>query len=118
MRTHFIESEIYTKKKLFYNIHPIYVYTNLLKKFSLTHPHHRLSRGEWLILNYVTDLILKILEQSLINKFKPKLNVIQNVGITSWSWQDSYLDEITNEKSLHKVYGRENKYLIKMPISM
>lgn len=87
------------------------------EKFSLTYHDYKLSKGEWILLKYVTDLILKILEQSLIIKFKPKLNTIQHVGIRPWYWRDSYLDEITSEKSLYKVYGKADKYLIKIPIS-
>lgn len=114
---YYIESEISTNYELSYKIHPIYIYTNYLNKFSLLHPQHRLSKGEWILLKYITDLIIKILEQSLINKFKPKLNSIQKVGIRPLSWCDTYLDEISSEKSLHKVYGRANKYIIKISIN-
>ena len=93
---YFIPSEILENHELCYKIQPIYISTNYLKKFEALYPQYRLSKGEWIILKYITDLIVKILEQSLIDKFKPKLNTIQKVGMRPWSWHDSYLDEISN----------------------
>lgn len=78
---YFIKSEIIHNYGLCYNILPIYISTNYLKKFNLLYPLYKLSKGEWIILKYVTDLTIKILEQSLIDKFKPKLNTIKSIGI-------------------------------------
>ncbi len=113
-----IYSEILNNYGIGYKIHPIYIVTNYLRKFQLLYPDYKLSRGEWIILNYATEFILKVLEQSLINKFNPKLNSIKNIGITYWTWLDTYLKEFSNEKSLDKVYGKSVKYLIKHPISI
>jgi len=108
----FIESEIKYNEELNYKIIPIYFSTNYLNKFQLLHPKYKLSKGEWIILKYITDLTIKILEQSLIYKFQPKLNILENVYIQYYSWNDSYLNEITNDKYLSKIYGKTNKYLI------
>lgn len=114
---HFLNSEILHNYRIDYNILPIYLSTNYLNKYTLLNPSYQLSKGEWIILKYVTDLTIKILEQSLIDKFKPKLNTSEYVGIRPWSWRDSYLDEISHCKSLDKVYGGSSKFLIKQPLT-
>jgi hypothetical protein len=79
---YFIASEILNGKiNIDYTIIPVYFCTNYLKKFANLNPDYKLSKGEWILLTSITDLLVKILEQSLIVKFKPKLNTLNNVAI-------------------------------------
>jgi hypothetical protein len=112
---HYILSEICRNINLEYKISPVYISTNYLKKFELLNPQYKLSKGEWILLTSITDLLVKILEQSLIVKFKPKLNTLNNVAIKHFVWHDRYLEEYSSGTSLYKEYTKTNKYLIKIP---
>jgi hypothetical protein len=78
---YFIKDEIRHKGHLSYKILPIYLGYNYLNKFLLLYPDYKLSRGEWILLSSITDFIIKLLEQSLINYFKPRLNELDNVAM-------------------------------------
>lgn len=55
----------------------------------------------------------KILEQSLITKFKPRLNTLDNTAIKYQVWHDSYLYEYAPLSSRGKDYNKKKKYIIK-----
>lgn len=78
---YFIKDEIRHIGELSYKILPIYLGYNYLKKFLLLYPDYKLSRGEWILLSSITDFIIKLLEQSLINYFNPRLNELHNVAM-------------------------------------
>lgn len=54
------------KKEFICNFGTLYITTDYLLEFKKIHPNYILSKGEWLILNKLTDLHIKILEQSLL----------------------------------------------------
>lgn len=120
---YFIASEILVpcergKIKVDYTIIPIYFCTNYLKKFIKLNPDYFISKGEWILLTLATELIIKILEQSLMVKFKPKLNTVNNISIKHFDWNDKFLEVYSNERSLiaqSKEYSMINKYLILIP---
>jgi hypothetical protein len=116
---YFIASEILNGKiNIDYTIIPVYFCTNYLKKFANLNPDYKLSKGEWILLTSITELIIKILEQSLIVMFKPKLNMVNNVTINHFDWNDNFLEEYSNERSLiaqSKEYSMINKFLILIP---
>lgn len=94
---YYIASEIINHKiNLEYTILPIYFCTNYLKNFEMLNPEYELSKGERLLLISITELIIRILEQSLILEFKPKLNILNKVGIRYFDWNNSYLEEYIN----------------------
>lgn len=70
---------------------PICLYKNYLKKFISKYPDYKLSVGEYLILTYYTDLIGKIMEQSLISHYNPLLNGLKHVAVKNISLDDKDL---------------------------
>lgn len=62
----YIESSVENLHEFDIDMGPICLYKNYLKKFISKYPDYKLSVGEYLILTYYTDLIGKIMEQSLI----------------------------------------------------
>lgn len=119
MLEYFIATEILKGKiKVDYVIIPIYFSTNYLKKFIKLNPDYFLSKGEWILLTLVTELIIKILEQSLLVKFKPKLNTVNSISIKHFDWNDKFLEVYSKERSLiaqSKEYSTVKKYLILIP---
>jgi hypothetical protein len=114
MFENFISSEILeVNRNLEFQISSIYLNTNYLKKFQEIYPKYKLSKGEWIILTKLNDLIIKILEQSLIDYYHPKLNIALKVGQLDFDWRDIYLQVYTKEKSF-KEYFKRTKYLIFM----
>lgn len=57
----------------------IYLTRNYLLEFKLLYPSIHLSKGEWVFLNKLTDLHIRILEQSLITGLKPFFNISPSV---------------------------------------
>ena len=53
---------------------PICLYKCYFKEFVKKYPDYKFSVGEYLILNFITDLVGKIMEQSLIFFYNPLLN--------------------------------------------
>lgn len=53
---------------------PVCLYPNYLKTFLQKYPDYKLNVGEYFILELYTDLVGKILEQSLIYYYNPLLN--------------------------------------------
>lgn len=108
MLQYYIASEILNEKRnIEYTILPVYFCTNYLKKFELLNPDYRLSKGEKTLLLSITELIIRILEQSLIIKFKPKLNIHNNVAIRQIKWDDSYLVEWDKPFTTHIKQSKE-----------
>lgn len=106
---YYIASEILNHKiNIEYTILPVYICTNYLKRFELLNPDYKLSKGERLLLLSITDLIIRILEQSLIVKFKPKLNILNKVAIRRIEWEDKYLREYS---TLPHIGERENSLI-------
>lgn len=122
---YFIASEILNGKiNIKYFILPLYFCTNYLKDFVKCNPNYELSKGEWILLTSINNLIIKILEQSLIVKFKPKLNTVNSVTIRHFDWDISYLEEYSSNislakpkplVSLYKEYSKTAKFLILTP---
>lgn len=65
---------------------PIYQTTNYLKLFRTINPYYKLSKGEVVILTHLTQLEARVLEQSLLFKYKPSLNSDINVYFPIQSW--------------------------------
>lgn len=60
---------------------PICLYSNYFSSFLQKYPDYKLNAGEYLILTFYTDLVGKILEQSLIRHYNPLLNSLKYVGV-------------------------------------
>ena len=82
-----------------------------MKKFEAIYPYYKLSKGEWIILTKINDLIIKILEQSLIDYYHPKLNIALKVVHQNFDWKDEYLQVYAKEKN-YKEYLKKNHYCI------
>jgi hypothetical protein len=100
---YFLNSEIHENKIIEYKIRPIYLGINYLIKFKILFTDYKLSRGEWLLLKKITELIIKILEQSLILNYKPKLNSAEKIVIGQIEWRDEWLHEYGPEKDYKKM---------------
>jgi hypothetical protein len=64
---------------------------------------YNLSAGEMIILSHLTHLEARVLEQSLIYQFSPKLNSEKEVVFTYTSWNPSTLDLVYNLKTPNAV---------------
>jgi hypothetical protein len=91
--------------KLSFNIKILYLNTNYLKLFKTIYSDYKLSKGEYILLRKITDFFSKFLEQSLIIKFNPKLNITNKVVFTHFEWEDKFLNIYGN-------YLLSNKYSI------
>jgi hypothetical protein len=70
----YISSCCYNKVDIVFMAGPICLYKNYFKAFIQKYPDYKLSVAEFLILRFCTELIGKILEQSLIYYYNPLLN--------------------------------------------
>jgi hypothetical protein len=100
IKEHFLESEIKALQphniNIKFSIDIVYLATSYLKKFKNIYPKYKLSKGEWILLYYMTDLTIRILEQSLIIYYRPKLNFNYTVSIKYFDWDDRYLQIYSN----------------------
>jgi hypothetical protein len=90
------EVKLYSYKYKFeeYKWSPVYKTMNYYKKFIYQHPNYLLSRGELDILFAVTQLIPRILEQSLISHFIFTLNGERKLimfSYTNWNIKNLYV---------------------------
>lgn len=113
---YFLDSEIsYLKSKegqkyaLYFKISTLYLFPNYLNKFLSIYPNYRLSKGEWLLLDMINDLIIKTLEESLMIKFKPKLNIAKKVAFKHFEWDDEFLGIYSKSGKLIE-YFKSKKY--------
>lgn len=74
-----------------YNWSPIYLTINYYKLFVYKYPHYNLSRGEVDILMAITQLLPRILEQSLLDNFPFNLNGNNKLVKFSYTNWDSNL---------------------------
>lgn len=75
----------------------IYLNTNYLNTFISKYPDYKLSKAEFVLLNKITDFIIKILELSLILNFEPKLNTHKLVVFKHFQWKDDYFNIYSNK---------------------
>jgi predicted GIY-YIG superfamily endonuclease len=111
---YFLNSEIHENKKIEYKIRPIYLGINYFTKFKNLFPDYKLSKGEWLLLKKITELIIKILEQSLILNYKPKLNSAEKIAIGQIDWRDEWLHYYGPEKDYKKIPKYSLYYISKI----
>jgi len=98
------------KNFLNFKLKPLYLSTNYLNKFKQIFPNYVLSKGEWLLLNMITDLIVKTLEESLIIKFQPKLNIAKKVVFKYFEWNDEFLKIYSKSEKTSEKFNRTEKY--------
>jgi hypothetical protein len=110
-----------TDKNLYYffKFGSLYITIDYLKEFKYLYPNYKLSKGEWIILNKLTDLHVKILEQSLIYNYKPNLNKSQTVSYRFIEWRKEWLyyyDKESEYRKSSKVLHNKNDwfYLFKL----
>nr|YP_010697826.1 NADH dehydrogenase subunit 4 [Porodaedalea chrysoloma]WCF76787.1 NADH dehydrogenase subunit 4 [Porodaedalea chrysoloma] len=108
---YFLINEYNGKKPTNFNINIVYLTTNYLNKFQEIYPNYKLSKGEWILLNKITDFIVKILEESLILHFHPKLNSAKKVVFKHFEWNDESL-QIYSENGKASDYLKAKKYAI------
>jgi hypothetical protein len=78
----------------------VYETTNYLTEFKYKYPKYNLSAGEMIILSHLTHLEARVLEQSLITEFHPKLNLLnKDVMFSYYTWNSSTLDLAYNLKN-------------------
>lgn len=70
----YLKSCIENKVNIDIEMGPVCLYPNYLKTFLQKYPDYNLNVGEYFILELYTDLVGKILEQSLIHYYNPLLN--------------------------------------------
>ena len=70
----------------------IYNTYNLLQEFKQNHPTYKLSKGEAIFLIQLSELHIKLLEQSLITILKPNLNSSDNVNFVYNAWGLNWLN--------------------------
>ena len=87
----YINSCIKNKVNFEIEMGPVCLYPNYLKTFLQKHPDYKLNVGEYFILEFFTDLVGKILEQSLIHYYNPLLNSSKHPAIKNINWDDKYL---------------------------
>jgi hypothetical protein len=87
----YIKSCIEKKVKIDIEMGPVCLYPNYLKTFLQKHPDYPLNVGEYFIMELYTDLVGKILEQSLIYHYNPLLNSSIHPAIKNIDWSDKYL---------------------------
>jgi hypothetical protein len=78
----------------------IYLTVDYLTEFKRKFPMYKLSKGEWIILNQLTEFYLKILEQNLINGLNPGLNTKKIIRPRYYGWK----------KEWKEYYDTENNY--------
>ena len=71
----------------------VYETTHYLMEFKSRFPTYNLSIGEMIILSHLTQLEARVLEQSLITKFSPKLNSEKEVVFSYTSWNPLTLNK-------------------------
>jgi hypothetical protein len=76
----------------------IYKTTDYLKKFKELYPSYTLSKGEWVFLSKLTDMHLKLLEQSLLTSFEPILNKTYKATPKYLGWKREWLEFYGQEK--------------------
>jgi hypothetical protein len=86
----YINSCIENKVELDIELGVICLYKNFLKEFKHKNPDYKLNVGEYLILNFFTDLIGKLIEQSLISYYNPLLNHLKYVSVKNIILDDKY----------------------------
>ena len=94
--------KLYSYKYKFeeYKWSPIYKTMNYYKKFIYQYPNYLLSKGELDILFAVTQLIPRILEQSLLSHFTFTLNGERKLimfSYTSWNIENLYVPVLGNK---------------------
>jgi predicted GIY-YIG superfamily endonuclease len=99
------------KDYLKFDIGVIYLCTNYFKKFKNKYPEYELNEVEIIILKMITDFFMKILELSLIENFKPKLNIAKNVSFKTFMLDD-YLLEYYIKNIISKKYFKNDKFNI------
>ncbi len=87
----YLKSCIEKKVKIDIEMGPVCLYPNYLKTFLTKYPDYKLNVGEYFILELYTDLVGKILEQSLIYHYNPLLNSSIHPAIKNIDWSDKYL---------------------------
>ena len=87
----YINSCIKNKINFLIEMAPVCLYPNYLKNFLQKHPDYKLNQGEAWILEYFTDLVGKILEQSLIHYYNPLINTSKHPAVKNINWDDKYL---------------------------
>lgn len=88
---------------------------NYYRKFIYVHPYYKLSKGEMDILTAITQLIPRILEQSLLNNFTFTLNGARKLitfSYTNWDINNLYVP-IIGIKTAKQVQIIMNKRIIR-----
>jgi hypothetical protein len=111
---YFLNSEIHENKIIEYKIRPIYLGINYFTKFKNLFTDYKLSKGEWLLLKKITELIIRILEQSLILNYKPKLNSAEKIAIGQIDWRDEWLHYYGPEKDYKQMPKYSLYYISKI----
>jgi LAGLIDADG DNA endonuclease family len=88
----YINSCIENKVKIYIDMGPICLYQNYFKAFIQENPDYKLTVGEYFILTFHTELVGKILQQSLISYYNPLLNHSKYINIERIIWNDKYLN--------------------------
>ena len=97
------------RKNAGFNINIIYLSHNYLTLFQTEYPYYKLSKGEFILLNKISDFLVKTLEISLFEKFHPKLNSLNKVSFKHFEWNDEYLN-IYRENNNNKEYLKASTY--------
>lgn len=61
---------------------PLVIFKNFLREFNQANPNYKINKEEKQILNELTQLVTRIIEQNLITYYKPNLNKKDKVNLT------------------------------------
>lgn len=76
-----------------FNFGMVYLTTNYFLKFTTLFPNYKLSKGEGFLLYSLTELHIKILEQTMITRLKPNLNGLNYVSFNNLEWRKEWLNK-------------------------
>lgn len=97
-----------------YKWSPIYKSMNYYRKFIYVHPYYVLSKGEMDILFAITQLIPRILEQSLLLNFSFTLNGERKLitfSFTNWDIKNLYIPVLGNKTAKQVQIVMNNKVI-------
>jgi GIY-YIG catalytic domain len=99
------------KNVLNFEIKILYLNTNYLNKFRFIYPDYKLSKGELILLKRINDFVVKFLEESLLRKFHPFLNMAENVIFKHFEWNDEFLDYNSRNNKVFKYYKTKKLHI-------
>lgn len=94
-----------------FNANILYLNINYLNLFKFIYPNYKLNKGELILLKIITDFINKFLEQSLLHKFHPFLNMADYAIFKHFEWNDEFLDYNSRNNNVFECF-KNKKYEI------